>query len=345
MSHLNSKGSPLSSGAPGRNTAEPGEAEVRVPLSNPEVLGKPIHPYLKLLGAIEATRRLARELRRFFPVVGLPWEFAESSRISLISGVGDCLYMLEDWLNPDHHPFADHRRGDPDRMVGMRGIGLGVQPTLREAVANLVRRYDAVLDHYEVEEEISTQEDQTLFWWDWDIVAIEPKLLESLERAADCLESLLAEAGIQWTLDQFRPQGVPSLWGDEDESCRDEEKAAGGDSETRGDERKEQPRPGFLGIILDEGRYEVRRKGYPPVSFGGDTILWRLLKALVRGGDAWYCNTDLARDVWYDDPAYAPDDNAIQAQITKLRKKLQPLDIGIDNSRKAGYKLIHKPQQ
>src|SRR5262245_21104385 len=115
------------------------------------------HPFWRLQRLVEAARAVVRAIRRFFPVDDRPWEFADSPWAGLISGVGPRLYELEEKLNADRYPFADRERRNPVRIVGMTGQALDMFPELRAAVANLIRRFDAILEHYQVEEEISEQ--------------------------------------------------------------------------------------------------------------------------------------------------------------------------------------------
>jgi hypothetical protein len=299
------------------------------------------HPFWRLLRIVEAARAVVRAIRRFFPVDDRPWEFADSPWAGLISGVGPRLYELEEKLNADRYPFADRERRDPVRIVGMTGQALYMFRELHAAVANLVCRFDAILQHYQVEEEISGQKDPSLLWWSWGIEEIEAWKLERLDGAADALEGILNEEDSQEFLDRCRPEGVLSLWPEED-AVEEQSQEAGGTLDEAGHGKEEQhpPRPGFLGLILDENNYTVTRAGYSPVSFGTDGIPWKLLKALLKKKQDWYRKTDLAHDVWDPlgiDSAAGP--NAVEAQISIIRKKLKPIEVGIETRKNTGYRL------
>jgi hypothetical protein len=236
--------------------------------------------------------------------------------------VGPRLYELEEKLNADRYPFTDRKRRDPIRIVGMKGQALGAFRELRAAVDNLVDRFDAILEHYHVEEEISEQKDPSLLWWIWDIEEIEAWKLEWLDGAANALEGILNEEDSQEFLDRYRPEGVPSLWPEED-AVEEQSQGAGGtlDEEGHGKEEQQPPQPGFLGIILDESNYTVSRAGYAAVPFGTAGILWKLLKALLKKKANWYPKNALARAVW--EPSgqdRGADDNAVEAQLVLLRK-------------------------
>ncbi len=299
------------------------------------------HPLGKLQGIIDMARGLVRAIRRFFPVEGTPWEFAGSpNRLGLISAVGKWLYNLESSLNPKRCPFTDPDRSDPLRIAGTRGMSLYMRPDLYEGIANLVRRFDAVLEHYQVEEEVSEQKDPSMLWWHWDIDEIEPELRERLDGAAGCLEEVLGEVDCQVFPDLWRPKGAPSILSEDDS----DQPSPGHPPKTLGEANPSAADEiGFLGIVLDEQRLEVRRVGYDPVRFSGGGILWRLLKALVRKKDHWYAKKDLARDVWVTEDEPLRDcayDNAVEKQLSLLRKKLEPVGIGIKTAKRLGSKLV-----
>src|SRR5262249_15349793 len=156
------------------------------------------------------------------------------------------------------------------------GISLFMCPDLFAAVANLVRRFDALLEHYQVAEEISTQEDPSLLWWHWEIEEIEPELLEKLHSAAECLVETINEVDCQVFLDKWCPEGIVSLWRVEDDGSEDKGGGHAGATieETQNGGPQSRPPFGFLGLFLDKGKFEVRRDGYPPVPLSGAGVLW-----------------------------------------------------------------------
>jgi hypothetical protein len=94
---------------------------------------------------------------------------------------------------------------------------------------------------------------------------------------------------------------------------------------------RSQPEPGYLGLIVDEGKREVRRQGRAGVvHFGGRDIPWRLLRELIQARDNYSPKYDLARRVW--DPeaeAELPDDGSIWNAVSQLRRMINPLGVGI----------------
>jgi hypothetical protein len=96
----------------------------------------------------------------------------------------------------------------------------------------------------------------------------------------------------------------------------------------------------YLGLTLAEERREVQREGYPStIKFKGNTRLWELLKTFVWSGGAVLNKGDLYRQVWASAGA-TPDDSTIYWAISKLKSKIRPLGVEIENQKGVGYRLV-----
>jgi hypothetical protein len=107
-------------------------------------------------------------------------------------------------------------------------------------------------------------------------------------------------------------------------------------------QRSSDAKPGFLGIMLDEGRRDARRVGYPTLVLKGKPILWKLLRVLEDGGSYWRSKSDLRNAVWEPLNKEA-DDNAIEKAVSNLKRLLRDLGITIESERLRGYRLAPLP--
>jgi DNA-binding winged helix-turn-helix (wHTH) protein len=324
------------------------------PPCGPEAEGlDPAHPYVNLSHIAEAARRVVREIRRFFPVAGKVWEFQDCPNPQgLRDAVGKRLWELECLLNPGRLPFDqckrdpvdESRRLDPHRISGLPEGYRYVREELYETVANLVRRFDAVLEHYGLQDQINTHKDKVItkfdyehMWWLWDLTDIEPKLLKGLRRAAELLQAVIDEDDCRLYLD---------LRWEETKAQPGGRAGAGENGGAGGQDGRPRPRPGFLGIALDEGSRTATRDGYRPLCLRGKSVLWAILKVLAQRGEQRATKPDLSREVWGDlkPDRGAPTANTIEANISRLRNLLRTVGLSIDGSPLVGYKLVPLPR-
>jgi DNA-binding response OmpR family regulator len=103
--------------------------------------------------------------------------------------------------------------------------------------------------------------------------------------------------------------------------------------------------PGYLGLILDQGRHKVRRVGeVEEVDLSWSRLMWALLEKLCRSGD-YICSRSQLRLVWENIGLAAnPEDGTINAAISDLRKELEPLSLKIANCRGTGWMLEEGPR-
>jgi hypothetical protein len=106
--------------------------------------------------------------------------------------------------------------------------------------------------------------------------------------------------------------------------------------------------PGYLGLILVQDRFEVRRVGVDEVlDFAGQRLRWALLERLYRSRGV-FCHRSELRLVWENIGLAAnPEDGTINAAISDLRKALEPLSLTIDCRRGTGWRLevLPRPDQ
>jgi hypothetical protein len=99
-------------------------------------------------------------------------------------------------------------------------------------------------------------------------------------------------------------------------------------------------KPGYLGLIVDEGSRIVSR-GACRQDFGGKVKPWRVLIMLMRNGTK-YTSVEALRGIWATDRT-APEDTTIETTVSHLRKLLLPLRVAITNKYKLGYHFLRHP--
>ena len=103
---------------------------------------------------------------------------------------------------------------------------------------------------------------------------------------------------------------------------------------------------GYLGLILNDNAREVSRVGGAEVvAFGGDRVSWEVLKRLVREQE-----TPLSREaiegIWASlGLADTPERGTVDAAVSKVRKLLEPLRVGVLATRKLGWRLVSVDDQ
>jgi hypothetical protein len=281
----------------------------RAPL-NPEILGGQIHPFVKLASMVEAARKVSWAIETYFPVAGEPWQLDQSNSPALAQEVITRITALESWINPGNLPFRSAGRTDLQRISGLLPFTQISRPGLWEALENLIGRFDAIVRHYELEDKIHNDSEPCFVWWPAQIRRIKRGLLARLEGAADTLWAVISE-----------------------DRCREYLDYCWAKMQRSGDAK-----PGFLGIVLDEGRREARRVGYPTLVLKGKPILWELLWVLEAGRTNWRSKSDLRNSVW--EPLNKEvEDNAIEKAVSNLKPLLRDLGVTIESERPMGYRL------
>lgn len=100
-------------------------------------------------------------------------------------------------------------------------------------------------------------------------------------------------------------------------------------------------KPRYLGIILDERRFHVRRAGKGGiVDLSGKYLLWGLLLKLIEMRDV-FCPRERLRIVWerYGNEK-EPEDGTINDAVSTLGKALKPLDLKVRAKRNIGWRLL-----
>jgi hypothetical protein len=284
-----------------------------VPRNNPDGIGEEIYPRQRLLGIAAAAKAVVRYIRRYLPVLGEPWAFESMCPTLLTDEVVGQLHRLEMWLNPRGLPFTSPGRRDPARIMKVPDENslMWRQPGLYSSLANLVRRYDRILEHYEVAGAISAYKREPC---DLRPGEINPELLEGLEQAAAALEGAANEDNCQGYLYELwewlsRPRGG---------------------------------RPCALGIVLDEERRTASREGCGSVGFRGWSIPWDLLKLLARR-EGCLCSKDELQAVWEKRGKKATD-NTIHRHLSTLSRLLKDIGVRVRCDRKVGYRLEALPE-
>jgi hypothetical protein len=99
------------------------------------------------------------------------------------------------------------------------------------------------------------------------------------------------------------------------------------------------PAPGYLGLIVDEGRHQLRRVGWDKVvDLGRGLLNLNLVKYFVKRRD-FLTNLALLEGVWEASHRGKPEPVTVRDKISKLNKLLRKLGVEI-NSRSSSWKLV-----
>lgn len=96
----------------------------------------------------------------------------------------------------------------------------------------------------------------------------------------------------------------------------------------------------ILGINLNRDIRRITREGHTAVvEFKGKDIAWAIFCEMCKKG-LNYTSNDEMKQIWKQYGITAdPEPTTIQAEMSQLRKILEPLSLGVENSRRLGYRL------
>jgi hypothetical protein len=279
-----------------------------------------------------AARNVVREVRDYLPVEGESWAF-EGARWLVPHQDAVCFALLrfEEWVNPARLPYDDPKRGVPEAVAGLPEGRLEVAPRLRAITCAVVNWHNRVLAHYQLES-IAEQRDPAYLSWPWGIEPIDKALLEGLEKSADLLLGCLEGDFYQRLL------GCHS----EPENSSGREAAAAERPLLSSPARPGQEEAGHLGLVLDEGRREVHRRGHEGfISLARSDQLWKVMRLLVGQGGRYTEKGAIANATWKNaDPHGRRAD--VDRCISRLREHLKPLGVTVEVAKGVGVILAER---
>jgi hypothetical protein len=98
---------------------------------------------------------------------------------------------------------------------------------------------------------------------------------------------------------------------------------------------------GYLGLLIDNVRYVLRREGKEnEIILTSKRLWWKILLILI-GKKGRFCSRSEIGEAWIvSESDYPPQHGTMSDALSELRSRLKPLGLKIPNARHIGWKLV-----